>query len=146
MSVSVKKNSFSHFKGCVDDKKTCCLSCFDVCAVDGIYWKRPRSSAVVFFGSRSPPSLLAAHAQPSWSPSYPLSQSFFSLCRLPTPTLHRNNTENFKQIFPEKELSGLSPDFHIHVSVSYLYIPTISLPILLVCGPILEISKSLTDT
>jgi hypothetical protein len=36
-----------------------------------------------------------------------------------------------KQIFPEKEYRGLSPNFHIHVSVSELYIPTISLPFLL---------------
>ncbi len=37
-----------------------------------------------------------------------------------------------KQIFPEKELGGLSPNFHIHVSVSGdLYIPMIGLPILL---------------
>ena len=26
-------------------------------------------------------------------------------------------------VFPEKELSSLSPNFHIHVSVSDLYIP-----------------------
>jgi hypothetical protein len=26
-------------------------------------------------------------------------------------------------VFPEKELRGLSPNFHIHVSVSDLYIP-----------------------
>ncbi len=30
----------------------------------------------------------------------------------------------------QKELRGLSPYFHIHVSVSDLYIPTIGLPIL----------------
>jgi hypothetical protein len=36
-----------------------------------------------------------------------------------------------KPIFPEKELGGLSPNFHIHVSVSDLYFPTIRLPILL---------------
>ncbi len=35
-----------------------------------------------------------------------------------------------KQIFPE-EYRGLSPNFHIHASVSDLYIPTISLPFLL---------------
>jgi hypothetical protein len=36
------------------------------------------------------------------------------------------------KIFPEKELRGLSPNFHIHVSVSDFYIiPTICLPILL---------------
>jgi hypothetical protein len=42
-----------------------------------------------------------------------------------------HNTENLKQIFPEKELRGLSLNFHIHESVSDLYIPAISLPILL---------------
>jgi predicted DNA-binding protein with PD1-like motif len=34
--------------------------------------------------------------------------------------LQRTNTEYWKQIFPEKELRGLSPNFHIHVSVSDL--------------------------
>ncbi len=39
---------------------------------------------------------------------------------------------NLKQIFPEKELRGHSPNSYIHVSVSDLYIPTIGrLPILL---------------
>jgi hypothetical protein len=45
--------------------------------------------------------------------------------------LKRHNTENSKQIFPERILLGLSLNFHIHVSVSDLYIPTISLPVLL---------------
>jgi hypothetical protein len=45
--------------------------------------------------------------------------------------LQRHNTENSKQIFPEKVLHGLSTNFHTHVSVSGLYIPTIGLPILL---------------
>ncbi len=64
------------------------------------------------------------------------------------PTLQRTNTENSKQILPEKELRGQSPNLHIHVSVSDLYIPTIDLPFLLqeICGPILGIYKSLTDT
>jgi hypothetical protein len=56
--------------------------------------------------------------------------------------LQMHNTENLKQIFPEKELLGLSSNFHIHVSVSDLYIPTIGLRILLHrkrCGPILGI-------
>ncbi len=55
------------------------------------------------------------------------------------------NTENWKQIFPEKELNGYSPIFHIQVYVSNLFIPTIDLPILLreICGPILGIYKSL---
>ena len=41
-----------------------------------------------------------------------------------------------------------SPNFHIHVSVSDFYIPTMDLPILLheICGLILGIYKLLTDT
>ncbi len=63
-------------------------------------------------------------------------------------TLQRTNTNNSKLIFPEKELRGHSPNVNIHVPVSDLYIPTIDLPILLqkICGPILGIYKSLTDT
>ncbi len=45
--------------------------------------------------------------------------------------LQRENAENLKQIFPEKEYRGLSPNFHIHVSVSEMCIPTIGLPVLL---------------
>ncbi len=45
--------------------------------------------------------------------------------------MQRLNTENLKQIFPEKELRCLSPNFHIHVSVSDLYISMIGLLILL---------------
>jgi hypothetical protein len=45
-----------------------------------------------------------------------------------TCTLQRQNAENFKQIFPEKEYRGLSPNFQIHVSVSDLYIPMMELP------------------
>ncbi len=45
--------------------------------------------------------------------------------------LQRHNTENSKHIFPGKELRGLSPSFHIHMSPSDLYIPTIGLPFLL---------------
>ncbi len=65
----------------------------------------------------------------------------------PTPALlQRTNTENWK--LPEKEMRGHSPNVHIHVSVSDLKINTIDLPILLqeICGPILGIYKSLTDT
>ncbi len=43
--------------------------------------------------------------------------------------MQRRNTENSKQLFPEKELRDRSPNFHINVSVSDLYIPTIGLPI-----------------
>ncbi len=63
-------------------------------------------------------------------------------------TLQRQNTEIGKQIFPGKEYRGLSPNFHIHASVSDLYISMIGLPILLeeICRPILGLYKSLTDT
>jgi hypothetical protein len=63
-------------------------------------------------------------------------------------TLQRQNTEISKQIFPEGEYRGLSPNFHIHAAVSDLYIPKIDLPILLeeICRPILELYKSLTGT
>jgi hypothetical protein len=62
--------------------------------------------------------------------------------------LQRQNAENSIQIFPEKEYRGPSPNFHIHMSVSELYIPSMGLPFLLeeICGPILRIYKSLTDT
>jgi hypothetical protein len=45
--------------------------------------------------------------------------------------LQRHNTANSKQIYLEKELRCLSPNVHMHVFVSDLYIPTIGLPILL---------------
>jgi hypothetical protein len=50
---------------------------------------------------------------------------------MPYNTLQRHNTENSKQIFPEKECRSLRPNFRIHVFVSDLYIPTIGRPILL---------------
>jgi hypothetical protein len=37
--------------------------------------------------------------------------------------MHR--MENRIYVFPEKELRGLSPNFHSHVSVSDLYVPRI---------------------
>ncbi len=57
------------------------------------------------------------------------------------------NQKFSKLIFPEKEYRGLIPNFHIHVSVSDLYIPTFGLPILLeeIFRPILGLYKSLTD-
>ncbi len=63
------------------------------------------------------------------------------------PALQRQNTKISKQIFQEKEYRGLGPNFHIHASVSDLYIHTIGLPTLLeeVCRPILGLYKSLTD-
>jgi hypothetical protein len=43
--------------------------------------------------------------------------------------LQRHNTDNSKQIFPEKELPGHSPNFNIHVSMSDLCILMTDLPI-----------------
>jgi hypothetical protein len=54
-----------------------------------------------------------------------------AICGLQHAALQRQNTEIPKQIFPEKKYRGLSPNFHIHASMSDLYIPTIGLPILL---------------
>ncbi len=60
-------------------------------------------------------------------------------------TLQRQNTKILKQIFLEKEYRGLSPNFHIHMSVSDLYIPMMGL-LEKICRPILELYKSLTYT
>ncbi len=55
--------------------------------------------------------------------------------------------ENPTNVFPEKELRGLSPNFHIHVSVIDLYIPRIGSHIFLQQNrQIMGIYKSLTDT
>jgi hypothetical protein len=43
-----------------------------------------------------------------------------NICSTPNSTLQRQNAENLKQIFPEKEYRGLNTNFHIHVSVSEL--------------------------
>ncbi len=69
-------------------------------------------------------------------------------CQIVLYSLQRQNAENLKQIFPEKEYWSLTPNFDIHVSGSELYIPTMGLPFLLeeICGPILGIYKSLKDT
>ncbi len=61
------------------------------------------------------------------------------VAQIPIP---KNQYRKFEtNIFPEKELRGHSPNFHIHVSVSELYIATVGLPILLqeICKPILGI-------
>jgi hypothetical protein len=62
----------------------------------------------------------------------------------------KTKCRKFETNIPTKGISGrgLSPNFHIHVSVSELYIPTMGLPFLLeeISGPILGIHKTLTDT
>ncbi len=74
--------------------------------------------------------------------------NYYLLLLKASTTLQRQNTEISKQIFPEKEYQVFSPNFHIHVSVSDLYISTIGLPTLLeeICRSILGLYKSLTDT
>ncbi len=77
-----------------------------------------------------------------------MTRCYYSSLKNRETTLQRQNAENLKQIFPEKEYRGLSPNFHIHVSVSELYIPTMGLAVLLeeICRLILGIYKSLKDT
>jgi hypothetical protein len=64
--------------------------------------------------------------------------------------LQNINAENLKQIFPRKRSCAATvPSFHIHVSVSNLYILTIDLPILLQENMWTDpgnIDKSVTDT
>ncbi len=59
----------------------------------------------------------------SWPSPFKEGQGKYA-CGILVPTLQRHNTENSKQIFPEKELPGYSPNSYIHVSVSDLYIST----------------------
>jgi hypothetical protein len=61
--------------------------------------------------------------------SQKLLASCFAKQQLRPYALQRHNTENSKQIFPEKKLRGYSPNSCVHVSVSDLYIPLIGLPI-----------------
>jgi hypothetical protein len=74
----------------------------------------------------------------------------FKQCEKAAYTLPRTNTKTLKQIFSEKELRGHIFNFHIHVSVNDLYIPTTTIDALIllqeICGLILGIYKSLTDT
>jgi hypothetical protein len=54
--------------------------------------------------------------------------TLFSLFSAYTVNLCLYREENPIYVLPEKKLRGLSSNFHIHVSVSDLYVPTISLP------------------
>jgi hypothetical protein len=63
------------------------------------------------------------------SDSYPRHTPDSTLTAL--ATLHRHKTKNLKQILPEKELCGLSPNLHIHLYLRDFYILTIGLFILL---------------
>ncbi len=95
------------------------------------------------FSEPCPPPAILLHMQIVFGTGF-----LQHLCACDTVTLQRENAENLKQIFPEKEYRGLCPNFHIHVSVSELYIPRMGLPVLLedICRLILWIYKSLKDT
>jgi hypothetical protein len=57
-------------------------------------------------------------------------------------TLQRHNTEILKQMLPEKELCGLTFNFHIHVSVAdiqYIFPQSAACLFCCCCGPILGI-------
>jgi hypothetical protein len=92
---------------------------------------------------------------------------FFMLLLEKTPPPPNNNLDEDTGSLPSSALSFLlfkwhtaktkcqkfetntpSPNFHIRVSVSELYIPTMGLPVLLeeICRLILGINKSLIDT
>jgi hypothetical protein len=45
--------------------------------------------------------------------------------------VYNYTAKKFHLCIPEKELRGLSPNFHMHVSASDFYTPTIGLPVLL---------------
>jgi hypothetical protein len=99
----------------------------------------PTPSAMVSAQVVAPPPLPQTFTTQQWlSGKQPSAQH----------ALQRQTTKISKQIFPEKDYQGLSPNFHIHASVSDLYIPTIGLPILLeeICRTILGLYKLLTDT
>jgi hypothetical protein len=64
-------------------------------------------------------------------------------------SLQRHNTENSKQIFAEKELRGLSPNFPHSCVCERFYMFPGSVCLFCcrkICGPILGIYESLTDT
>jgi hypothetical protein len=97
-----------------------------------------------------------------FSPSYEKKKIFLGICGdalcaylMPPPSflcgsLHcKDKIPKFRNKYSRKGISGSqSQNFHIYVSVSDLYIPTIGLPILLeeICRLILGLYKSLTDT
>jgi hypothetical protein len=72
-----------------------------------LYVARPlQASSVITYLFAPPPGHLFAHCNP-----------------FRRTVVHCN--ENPIYVFPEKELSGLSPNYHIQLSVSNLYLPRI---------------------
>jgi hypothetical protein len=95
--------------------------------------------------------------QPQWLPKLPCLQKNRQLSLYIVHMLKQHAVSGLhcKEPIPKirnkyfrKGIARPRSQFHIHVSVSGLYIPTIDVPILLqeICGPILGIYKLLTDT
>jgi hypothetical protein len=124
--------------------------CYSICEkVRQVVYKPPLNLVLSLFeeGSLNTSTLVFFFLEPVVFTGQSL-HNFAHPLLLAEPTLQRQNAENLKQIYPEKDYLGLSPNFHIHVTVSELYIPTMVLPIVLqeICGPILGLLyKSLTD-
>jgi hypothetical protein len=76
------------------------------------------------------------------------SQFAHSQIYLVSTALQRTNTENLKQIFPEKEMRVQSSNFHIYeICERFIHSRDRSAYLLQeICGPILGIYKSLIDT
>ncbi len=86
-----------------------------------------------------------------WTPSQN-QRTFLLLVLIPCNKMESNTAKNqylkFETNIRRKGFRGHCPNFHIHMSMRDLYIPTIDLSILLqeICGTVLGIYKSLTLT
>jgi hypothetical protein len=108
-------NCFKHLKLCDRLFITAGLKWSPKCNDDILHC----SNSYFLFGLTSMSSILWLSLVMFISPYSYLANSFlFFLLSWPSfyglNTLKRNNTENWKQIFPEKELPGHSSNFHIH--------------------------------
>ncbi len=99
-----------------------CMEVHKRCKNNRCYWVALTINFVEFHGKTFPfPEVAGPH---------PLLQQLVARVQGPAhqhpiPVLHCK--ENPIYVLPEKKLRGLSPNFHIHVSVSDLYIPTLQL-------------------
>jgi hypothetical protein len=83
-----------------------------------------------------------------WQVSFSFFMIHDQIFSLLEAALQMHCPENLKPIFLEMKLCGLIPNFYTHVSVSDLYIPTISQKTLYIKigGPSVGIHKWLIDT
>ncbi len=83
-------------------------------------------------------------------PHSTVSQKMLNIVCRPHISTVKTKYRNFETNIPRKGISGshISPNFHIHASVSDLYISTIGLPILLeeICRPILGLYINRSQT